>query len=33
MIGYTSCGLGVSPPAVRFNCRGEVTVITLRVGH
>lgn len=31
MIGYTSCGLGVSPPAVRFNCRGEVTVITLRM--
>lgn len=30
MIGYTSCGLGVSPPPVRFNCRGEVTLITLR---
>ncbi|MEO7158080.1 MAG: metallophosphoesterase, partial [Vicinamibacterales bacterium] len=30
MIGYTSAGLGVSVPAVRFNCRGEVTIITLR---
>lgn len=30
MLGYTSSGLGVSVPPVRFNCRGEVTVITLR---
>ncbi|MDO8932826.1 MAG: metallophosphoesterase family protein [Rhodocyclaceae bacterium] len=30
MAGYTSAGLGVSDPVVRFNCRGEVTIITLR---
>ena len=30
MLGYTSCGLGVSPPPVRFHCRGEVALITLR---
>jgi predicted MPP superfamily phosphohydrolase len=30
MIGYTSCGLGVSDLPVRFNTRGEVAVITLR---
>jgi predicted MPP superfamily phosphohydrolase len=30
MTGYTSCGLGVSDPPVRFNCRGEVTIFTLR---
>jgi predicted MPP superfamily phosphohydrolase len=30
MIGYTSCGLGVGEVPLRFNCRGEVTVITLR---
>ncbi|SKA30267.1 hypothetical protein SAMN02745126_04923 [Enhydrobacter aerosaccus] len=30
MIGYTSRGLGVSDPPVRFNCRGEVALITLR---
>ena len=30
MAGYTSAGLGVAEPAVRFNCRGEVTIITLR---
>jgi uncharacterized protein len=30
MVGYTSCGLGVSPPSVRFNSRGEVALITLR---
>jgi predicted MPP superfamily phosphohydrolase len=30
MTGYTSAGLGVAHPAVRFNCRGEVTIITLR---
>jgi predicted MPP superfamily phosphohydrolase len=30
LIGYTSCGLGVSPPGVRFNTRGEVALLTLR---
>jgi predicted MPP superfamily phosphohydrolase len=30
MAGYTSCGLGVSGPPVRFNSRGEVALITLR---
>jgi predicted MPP superfamily phosphohydrolase len=30
MTGYTSAGLGVSHPPVRFNCRGEVAIITLR---
>jgi uncharacterized protein len=30
MTGYTSAGLGVSEPPVRFNCRGEVTIFTLR---
>lgn len=30
MIGYTSAGLGVSGIPVRFNSRGEVTVVTLR---
>jgi len=30
MTGYTSSGLGVSDPPVRFNCRGEVTIFTLR---
>jgi len=30
MAGYTSSGLGVSDPPVRFNCRGEVTILTLR---
>jgi len=30
MTGYTSTGLGVAKPPVRFNCRGEVTIITLR---
>jgi hypothetical protein len=29
MPGYTSVGAGVSGVPVRFNCRGEVTVITL----
>jgi len=32
MPGYTSVGVGVSGVPVRFNCRGEVTVITLRRG-
>jgi hypothetical protein len=30
MVGYTSPGLGVSPPALRFNCRGGAALITLR---
>jgi len=30
MTGYTSAGLGVAYPPVRFNCRGEVTILTLR---
>lgn len=30
MIGYTSCGLGVGDVPLRFNCRGEVCIITLR---
>ncbi|MFZ5780091.1 MAG: metallophosphoesterase [Pseudomonadota bacterium] len=31
MVGYTSSGLGVSSLPVRFNTRGEVAVITLRM--
>ena len=30
MIGYTNRGLGVGDVPLRFNCRGEMTVITLR---
>ena len=30
MIGYTSRGLGTSGVALRYNCRGEMAVITLR---
>lgn len=30
MTGYTSRGAGVSGLPVRFNCRGEITVFTLR---
>lgn len=30
MVGYTSAGAGVSVVPVRFNTRGEVTLITLR---
>ena len=30
MVGHTSNGLGVSPPTVRFNCRGSAALITLR---
>ncbi|MBV8192324.1 MAG: metallophosphoesterase family protein [Alphaproteobacteria bacterium] len=30
MIGYTTTGLGVSGPPLRFNCPGEAAVITLR---
>jgi predicted MPP superfamily phosphohydrolase len=33
MVGYTNSGLGVAPPTVRFNSRGEVAVITLRRGN
>jgi predicted MPP superfamily phosphohydrolase len=32
MLGYTSPGLGVSPPTVRFNSRGGAALITLRCG-
>jgi predicted MPP superfamily phosphohydrolase len=30
MQGYTSRGLGISWPPLRYNCRGEITMITLR---
>ena len=30
MVGYTTTGLGVSTPTVRFNTRGEAALITLR---
>jgi predicted MPP superfamily phosphohydrolase len=30
MIQYTNRGVGVIPPRVRFNCRPEITVFTLR---
>jgi len=30
MMGYTSPGLGVSPPTLRFNSRGGAALITLR---
>jgi predicted MPP superfamily phosphohydrolase len=30
MIGYTTTGLGVSGPPLRFNCPGEAALITLR---
>jgi predicted MPP superfamily phosphohydrolase len=30
MIQYTSRGLGLVTPRVRFNCRPEITVVTLR---
>jgi predicted MPP superfamily phosphohydrolase len=30
MVGYTTTGLGVSPPTLRFNTRGEAALITLR---
>jgi predicted MPP superfamily phosphohydrolase len=33
MVGYTSPGLGVSPPMVRFNTRGGAALITLRCGE
>jgi predicted MPP superfamily phosphohydrolase len=32
MQGYTSRGLGTSWPPLRYNCRAEMTVITLRRG-
>ena len=32
MVGYTSRGVGVSGLPVRFNSRGELTLITLRRG-
>ena len=30
MVGYTSRGLGVGDVPLRFNCRGEIAIITLR---
>ncbi len=30
MVGYTTTGLGVSGPTVRFSTRGEAALITLR---
>ncbi len=30
MVGYTSTGVGVSSPTVRFNTRGEVVLMTLK---
>lgn len=30
MTGYTSCGVGASGIPLRFNCPGEITLITLR---
>jgi hypothetical protein len=33
MPGYTSVGVGVSGVPVRFNCKGEVTVVSLRLGQ
>lgn len=30
MLGYTSSGLGTAGPTVRFNCRPEIALITLR---
>jgi len=32
MIQYTNRGVGTIPPALRFNCRPEITVFTLRAG-
>ena len=32
MVGYTTPGLGVSPPTLRFNSRGGAALITLRCG-
>jgi predicted MPP superfamily phosphohydrolase len=32
MIQHTNRGVGTIAPAVRFNCRPEITVFTLRVG-
>jgi predicted MPP superfamily phosphohydrolase len=33
MVGYTSCGVGVSGIPVRFHSRGEVVHITLTKNH
>ena len=30
---YVNRGIGLSPPAVRFNCRPEITMITLKAGE
>ena len=33
MIQYTSRGIGMVEPRVRFNCRPEIPIITLRSPH
>jgi predicted MPP superfamily phosphohydrolase len=33
MVGYTSRGLGISSSPLRYNCPGEMTIITLRRGR
>lgn len=33
MIGYTSCGVGASGIPLRFNCPGEISLLTLRSGY
>lgn len=33
MFQYTNRGLGTIPPRVRFNCRPEITVFSLRAGR
>jgi predicted MPP superfamily phosphohydrolase len=30
MVGYTNRGLGVGDVPLRFNCRGDIVVITMR---
>ena len=33
MLQYTNRGVGMIPPTVRFNCRPEITVLTLKSRH
>ena len=33
MFQYTNRGVGMIPPTVRFNCRPEITVLTLKSRH
>ena len=33
MIQYTNRGVGLIPPRMRFNCRPEISVFTLRSKH